>query len=78
MTIKINEAILLKTLLDGKFTTEDGTTATLTVKGFVGANIIGSRLLLQRQPLSKDDIDQAIKFLNDAEAALNMLDDKEE
>lgn len=75
-----NEAILIKALLDGKFKAPSGDEATLTVKGFVGANIVAARvaLLTQPRPLSESDIDEIVKFLKDAESALNMLDDKEE
>ena len=75
-----DEAILIKALLDGKFTAPSGDEATLTVKGFVGANIVAARvaLLTQPRPLSDEDIDEIVKFLKDAETSLNMLDDKEE
>lgn len=75
-----DEAILIKALLDGKFKAPSGDEATLTVKGFVGANIVAARvaLLTQPRPLSDADIDEIVKFLKDAESALNMLDDKEE
>lgn len=75
-----DEAILIKALLDGKFKAPSGDEATLTVKGFVGANIVAARvaLLTQPRPLSESDIDEIVKFLKDAESALNMLDDKEE
>jgi hypothetical protein len=77
--ISVDEAILVKALLSGSFTGPDGDTATLTVKGFVGANIVAARvaLLTQPRPLSDGDIDEIIKFLKDAETALNMLEDKE-
>lgn len=78
--ISVDELILVKALLSGSFTGPDGDIATLTVKGFVGANIVAARvaLLTQPRPLSDGDIDEIIKFLKDAETALNMLEDKEQ
>jgi hypothetical protein len=78
--LTVDEAILIKALLDGKFEGPDGNKATLTVKGFVGANIVAARvaLLTQPRPLSDGDINEIVKFLKDAETSLNMLDDKEE
>jgi hypothetical protein len=78
--ISVDEAILVKALLSGAFKGPDGQTATLTVKGFVGANIVAARLALltQPRPLSEGDITEIVKFLKDAETALNMLEDKEQ
>ena len=78
--ISVGDAIIVKALLNGTFTDPDGNKATLTVKGFVGANIVAARvaLLTQPRPLSDGDIDEIVKFLKDAETALNMLDDKGE
>lgn len=75
--ITMNEAILLKALMNGSFEGPDNT-ATLTVKGFVGANIIAARVALTNmQDLSKTQILEIVKFLKDAENALDMLEDKE-
>lgn len=78
--ISVGDAIIVKALLNGTFTDPDGNKATLTVKGFVGANIIAARvaLLTQPRPLSESDITEIVKFLKDAETALNMLEDKEQ
>lgn len=78
--LTVDEAILIKALLDGKFKAPSGDEATLTVKGFVGANIVAARvaLLTQPRPLTETGIEEVVKFLKDAEAALNMLEDKEQ
>lgn len=76
--LTVDEAILIKALLDGKFEGPDGK-ATLTVKGFVGANIVAARvaLLTQPRPLTEINIEEIVKFLKEAETALNMLEDKD-
>lgn len=73
--IPIGEAIILKTLMDGSF---QG--ATLTVKGFVGANIMAVRVYLENsdEPITEEDKRGLVKFLKDAETALSMLTDPEE
>jgi hypothetical protein len=75
----IRDAILVKTLLEGTFEGGEGV-ATLTPKGFVGANIVAARLGLQilQPPITESDVKEIIKFLNDAETALDMLKDADE
>lgn len=78
--VSTEDIILINTLLNGSFEGPDGDSATLTVKGFVGANIVAARvaLLTLARPLSESDIAEVIKFLREAETALNMLEDKEQ
>lgn len=73
--IGLGEAIILKTLMDGSF---QG--ATLTVKGFVGANIMAVRVYLENsdEPITEEDKKELVKFLKDAETALSMLNDPED
>ena len=76
---EVRDAILVKTLLDGHFRNENNI-STLTPKGFVGANIVAARMGLQvlTRPILENDIQEIIKFLNDAENALDLLEDKEQ
>lgn len=78
--ISVSDAIIVKALLNGTFTGPDGNKATLTVKGFVGANIIAARLALLniKRPITEDSVQEIVKFLKDAETALDMLNDPED
>jgi hypothetical protein len=77
--VSIKDMILIKALLEGSFDNEDNS-AKLTVKGFVGANITAARVALQtlQRPILENDIKEIIKFLKEAETALDMLKDSEE
>jgi hypothetical protein len=77
--ISVNDAILVKALIDGTMTGPDGDKVTLTVKGFVGANIVAARVALSTltYPITQSDAKEIIAFLKEAETALNMLEDKE-
>jgi len=76
---RVQDAIMVQALFSGGIPGSDGAIRTLTVKGFVSANIIAARLALKtlQRPIIANDIEQIISFLKDAEAGLDMLEDKE-
>jgi hypothetical protein len=76
---ELKDLILLNMLLNGSM--EDGDqVATLTVKGFVGANIVAARVALKNmpRPITDSQIDEIIQYLETAETSLEYLRDVED
>lgn len=86
----IKDALMIKTLIEGRIFNSDNVGHTLTVKGFVIANIIAARKALElciteeaakhklwRRELTESDIKELVAFLKDAEASADLLEDKE-
>jgi hypothetical protein len=81
MAIDAREKVLLDLLEKGYVPGINGEgSATLTVKGFVGANIVAARVALRElpRPLSEQDIVEIIEFLQTAENSLTYLTDPED
>lgn len=81
MALDAREKVLLDLLEKGNVPGIDGEgTATLTVKGFVGANICAARVALRElpRPLTEQDIVEIIDFLQTAESSLTYLSDPED
>jgi hypothetical protein len=81
MAINAREKVLLDLLEKGYVPGINGEgSATLTVKGFVGANIVAARVALRElpRPLSEQDIVEIIEFLQTAESSLTYLTDPED
>jgi hypothetical protein len=81
MALTAREKILLDLLEKGSVPgIDDEGTATLTVKGFVGANIVAAKVALRElpRPLSESDITEIMAFLQTAESTLSYLRDVED
>jgi hypothetical protein len=81
MALDVREKILLDLLENHVIPGIDGEgSATLTVKGFVGANIVAARVALRDlpRPLNDESIEAIIEFLQSAESSLNHLRDVED
>lgn len=81
MALDAREKVLLDLLEKGSVPgIDDEGTATLTVKGFIGANIVAARVALRElpRPFSEEDIKEIIAFLQTAESSLSYLSDPED
>lgn len=74
-----SDKIMMLALKRGNLDTTDGGPVRLTAKGFAAANVITARVMLEENDLlTREDMDEMIRYLKDAESTIAMLSDAEE
>lgn len=72
------EKLMMLVLKRGNLDTTDGGPVRMTPKGFAVANVITARVTIEETPIDELDIQEVIKYLKDAEATIELLQDTED